>query len=72
MFRYVVVQEELSAPDLGRYRSYGICAVNKRGEQVAFVSDVSPDPKIAAEIAARCTAGELDPKHLRDVILNSI
>lgn len=72
MFRYVVVQEELHAPDLGRYRSYGICAVNKRGEQVAFVSDVSPDPKVAAEIAALCTVGQPDPEQLRDVILNMI
>lgn len=72
MFRYVVVQEELSNPDLGRYRSYGIFAVNKRGEHVAFVSDVSPDPKVAAEIAALCTVGQLDPEQLRDVILNMI
>ena len=72
MFRYAVVEEELHAPDLGRYRSYGISAMNKRGEQVAFVSDVSPDPKIAAEIAALCTVGELDPEQLRDVILNMI
>lgn len=72
MFRYIVVQEKLHAPDLGCYRSYGICAIGKRGERVAFVSDVSPDPKVVAEIAALCTVGQLDPEQLRDVILNMI
>lgn len=72
MFRYVVVQEDLFSPELGCYRSYGIGAMNGKGERVTFVSDVSPDPKFAAEIAALCTVGQLDPEQLRDVILNMI
>lgn len=72
MLRYQPVQEELQGAELGTYRSYGIRAVDDSGAQVAFVSDVSPDPKVAAQIAGLCTVGQLDPEQLRDVILNTI
>ncbi len=72
MFRYVPIQEELHTSDLGQYRSYGICALNENHERVAFISDVSTDPKVAAQIAALCTVGQLAPEQLRDVILNSL
>ncbi len=72
MFRYVVVQEDLFSPELGYYRSYGIGAVNSKGERVAFVSDVSPEKVVAEEIAKRCTRGQLAPEQLLDVVLNSI
>lgn len=72
MFRYVVVQEDLFSPEIGHYHSFGICAINERGERAAFVSDVSTNRNVAAEIASRCTAGQLDPKHLSDVVLNFI
>ena len=72
MIRYIPVQENLHSENLGEYHSYGICALNDKNETVAFVSDVSTDPKAAAHIAALCTVGQLDPEQLRDVVLNMI
>lgn len=72
MLRYLPVQEELQKTELGVYRSYGIRAVDDNGTQVAFVSDVSPDPRVAAQLAGLCTVGQLDPEQLRDVIQNTI
>ena len=72
MLRYLLVQEELQKEELGRYLSYGIRAVDDSGKQIAFVSDVSADPTVAAQIAGLCTVGQLDPEQLRDVIQNMI
>ena len=72
MFRYVVVQEDLFSPELGHYRSYGIGAVNSKGERVNFVSDVSLEKTFTEKIAKRCTKGQLAPEQLPDVVLNFI
>lgn len=72
MFCYIPVQETLYTPELGRYQSYGICVLNDKGERVAFVSDVSTDPKEVATIVARCIVEQLDPEQLLDVISDSL
>ena len=72
---YRIVPEQLSSPDLGCYRSFGIAAFRVRGEQreqVAFASDVSTDEAFTEQLAQRCTAAQLDPVHLKDVTLDSI
>ena len=73
MIRYQIVRQELEAPELGRYVSYGIEAVAlPGGRQVAFVCDVSTDPSFAAALADRCTEGALDPAQLLDVVLDAL
>ncbi len=72
MLRYLPVQEELQKEELGTYRSYGICVMDDNDKRVAYVPDVSPDPKVVAQIAGLCTVGQLDPEQLKDVIQNTI
>ena len=75
MFRYLPIEEQLSAPDLGRYRSFGIAAfqvLGGRWEKRAFASDVSTDEAFVTRLAQRCTQAQLDPVHLRDVVMDTI
>ena len=68
MYRYISVSEELSSPYLGRYRSFGIAAQREAAghwQVVCKVSDVSTDPVFVENLAARCTAGQLEPVHLK-------
>ena len=71
MFRYILVQEELVAPQIGPYRSFGIAAQRNDPtgwQQIAFVSDVSVDRAFVERLAAQCSAGQLDPIQLLDVV----
>ena len=75
MFRYISVSEELSSPILGQYHSFGIAAQQEVAGQwqvVCKVSDVSTDPVFVENLAARCTAGQLEPVHLLDIIEDAL
>ena len=75
MFRYISVSEELSSPILGQYHSFGIAAqqeVAGHWQVVCKVSDVSTDPIFVENLAARCTAGQLEPVHLLDIIEDAL
>lgn len=68
---YQIVRQEFDSPELGRYTSYGIAALSlPEGTRLAFVADVTTSRDAAAELADRCTAGQLDPGQLMDVILD--
>lgn len=75
MYTYRVVCQKLSAPELGPYTTYGILvARDLRGCQqvVQFISDVSLDRAFVEALAHRCTAAQLDPCHLLDVVEDAI
>ena len=72
MYRYMLIEEELYSPDLGKYHSFGIIALDNTGKVITFVSDVSPDKALVEGICNRCTKGQLYPIHLLDVIEDSI
>ena len=75
MLEYRIVQEELVSPYMGTYQTYGIAAFERTGEtlvQRAFVSDVSTDEQFAATLAERCTAAQLDPRQLEDVVRDEL
>lgn len=75
MVLYLPAEETLFSPDLGVYCSFAIEALRigpGGAERVARVSDVSPDEALAALIACRCTAGQLDPAQLMDVVEDMI
>mgnify|MGYP003363718656 CR=1 FL=1 len=73
LIRYQIVRQEFDSPELGRYTSYGIAAVTMPAQiQLAFVADVSTSKDFVAELADRCTKGQLDPTQLMDVILDSL
>ena len=72
VYTYRVVCQKLSAPELG---PYGILAARDlRGCQqvVQFISDVSLDRALVEALARRCTAAQLDPCHLLDVVEDAI
>lgn len=57
------------------YTTYGILAARDlRGCQqvVQFISDVSLDRAFVEALARRCTAAQLDPCHLLDVVEDAI
>ena len=75
VYTYRVVCQKLSAPELGPYTTYGILAARDlRGCQqvVQFISDVSLDRAFVEALARRCTAAQLDPCHLLDVVEDAI
>ena len=75
VYTYRDVCQKLSAPELGPYTTYGILAARDlRGCQqvVQFISDVSLDRAFVEALARRCTAAQLDPCHLLDVVEDAI
>lgn len=71
MYTYRVVCQKLSAPELGPYTTYGILAARDLcgcQQVVQFISDVSLDRALVEALARRCTAAQLDPCHLLDVV----
>ena len=75
MYIYRVIRQELSAPGLGRYITYGIAALfvlAGQRRQVNFVADISPDRAAVQQLAERCNAGQLEPCQLLDVVEDSL
>lgn len=71
MFLYHCIRQNISTAELGSYTTYSISAFfldAGRCRRVRFVPDVSTDGTLVRSLAARCTAGQLDPCHLDDVI----
>ena len=66
-YRYVPVQETLHSDELGSYISYAI-SVRTTEEEIAFVSDVSTEFEEIEQLADLCTAKQLDPEHLPDLL----
>ena len=66
-YRYVPVQETLQTEDNAKYVTYGI-SVRTVEDEVAFVSDISTEFEEVSRLADICTAQELDPEQLGDVI----
>ena len=75
VYTYRVVCQKLSAPELGPYTTYGILAARDLcgcQQVVRFISDVSLDRALVEALARRCTAAQLDPCHLLDVVEDAI
>ncbi len=72
MFIYRMFEEVLYLDEGDPYRSYGIRVENEMGEIVEEISDISTEEHVVSELVLRCLYGELDPVHLRDVVLNYI
>ena len=71
MLLYIPVKQRLSSPDLGYYISYGIRVRLVRKaycKDLAFVSDVSTDPRFISHLSRLFTKEQLDPIHLPDVL----
>lgn len=71
MYKYCVIAETAYLDDIGTYSTFGLAVyrrVNTTWQQLCSVSDVSTSESIVAEMAARYTAAQLDPTHLRDLL----
>ena len=58
-------------PRVVRIQSFGIAAYSTshgRHRKLRFISDVSVEPVRVLRLAARCTACQLDPSQLMDVV----
>ena len=75
MFVYRVVRQKLFHPELGLYCTFGLLALHVcagQGKLLYFVQDVSVDRALVADLAARCTAEQLEPCQLHDVIEDAL
>lgn len=75
MFVYDCVMEQLHDPCIGTYTSFGIAAYSAsqgRRRRVSFISDVSVDQNKVAQLAELCTAGQLEPCQLMDVVEDAL
>ena len=66
-YRYEAVCQTVESDELGVYTSYGI-RVRDGEAECGFVGDVSTDAQEVIRLAERCTALELDPDQLYEVI----
>ncbi len=72
---YILVEQSLYSPYIGRYRSFGIAAVDCSAvphEVPAFIPDVSADRGFVSRLADLFTRENLDPIHLLNAIEDSI
>ena len=75
VYIYRAVRQELSTPETGPYITFGILALRLEAGQwqkVCLTADVSTSRSFAADLADRCTAGQLDPRQLNDVIEDAL
>lgn len=75
MYYYRCIQEKLRTQEIGDYTSFGIAAFRHsrgRWQPLFSISDVSVDQKRVHELAALCTRYQLHPKHLFDVVEDSL
>lgn len=75
MYIYHVMRQTMSRPELGQYISFGILALCVQfgcHQPLRYVADVSPDEHFVETLAARCTAQQLDPSQLLDVVEDAI
>ena len=71
MFRYRAVK----MINIEGHICYGLLAenlINGSWQPAAFVSDVSCNEQFVLNLAAKCIAGQLDPIHIRDVVIDAI
>ena len=71
MFQYLPIQSEVTSPELGTYRAFGLRVFqvqNGVDEEVMILPDISTSCLFTLRLAALFTRQQLDPAHLLDVI----
>lgn len=75
MIRYQTYGEKMNSSDLGEYFSFGIaavCVTEDKQEELFRIPDVSVDESLVKRICDLCTAEQLEPIHIYDVIEDNI
>ena len=67
MYRYEPVEEWIDLPECGEFISYGI-RILLDGQVWGIRSDVFTERAVVEEICRLCTAEQVEPVHLEDVI----
>ena len=68
MFRYLLMQERLTNPELGAYETFGIRIVDGTNAEIRVISDISLDQNVVLQLCENCNLLELDPIHIDDLI----
>lgn len=68
MIRYIPCGEKLNSDELGIYASFGMKILDKCGDVLLFISDVSPNKQFIHALCSLCTHHQLSPIHIYDVI----
>lgn len=68
MIRYIPYGEKLNSDGLGIYASFGMQILDKCGDILLFISDVSPNKQFVQALCNLCTHHQLSPIHIYDVI----
>ncbi len=74
-FRFESERQVLVSDDCAQYTTFGIRAYSLSGGQwicCAYLPDVSTDDHFVAQLAQAFTLYQLDPCHLKDVVLDII
>lgn len=75
MIEYRSVQEQLRSPELGDYRTYGICVYQvepSSSKKILAIHDVFLNAADALSFVRRCNWLELSPVSLWDVIQDTL
>lgn len=75
MFTYHCVEQNEKTSELGTYTTYSLNAyqTTETGDELlASFPDVSPDRALVEALAQQCTALQLDPCHLNDVVEDAV
>ena len=70
--RYELIKQRMYDEDLGEYDTYGIRVRTESGEEIASVSDVSPNGSLVDKLCRECNERELSPLYLLGVIERNI
>ena len=71
MYVYFLKKEQLYHRDIGRYIGYGIGVYRKcNGKEyfIRYIPDVFTERKSAEKMVRNCTALQLEPIHLEEII----
>lgn len=71
MFVYLPIENEMHAPYLGRYRTFGLRVLRSEAEEdreLMILPDVSTDFAFTLRLASLFTRKQLSPLHLLDVL----
>lgn len=68
MYQYLTIRQTLLSNELGIYKTFGINVVNRTGETVFTIPDVSPSREFAENLCRICYENQLSPIHLINII----
>ena len=68
MFRYLLMQERLTNPEIGAYETFGIRIVDGTNAEIRVISDISLEKNVVLQLCEDCNRFELDPIHIDDII----